>query len=577
MSPISRTTLAGYTFGYDLASRITSIEAEIDGLSEFDYDNTNQLTIADHTGRGDEAYAYDENGNRTGGSYSVDPNNQLASDGTYNYTYDAEGNRLTRTKISNDHVTRYEWDHRNRLVTITEEDDEENVLSTVDQLYDPFNHLISISVDEDGPGGDPAADTFFSYLAGQIVVQFDGDEDDDLSHRYLWNPASIDHLLIDEAVSSLASEGDLLFPLGDHLNTNWDLAEYDGEDTTIANHRRYTTYGVVQSETNAAIDELFGYTGRSFIEATGLQNNLNRWYDPTIGRWISEDPIGVLGGDANFDRYVFNNPVNALDPSGLEIAGPHYYPYGNAPASDAASVAYFAALANYNRLLEKYNRELFAYDKRVIHLLLLVGEELYLHGIAGANKKFPELYIVNTNCTSATGITMGANGGSALQAIAGSLVAPFPSDWPSIYKAILHFERYYGNFSSWWLNESKSLNLHGLFIPSPWIFLLREHFYSATETAIYTLIHEPMHDPSQHGAGHGTIKDVVPTGGVGGMPISRHGSQMEQLINFMRVTKCNGKSMWQRILDAAGPAPIPPIQPIPPPSMPAPTTTTPTR
>ena len=76
----------------------------------------------------------------------------MSSDGTYNYTYDDEGNRLTRTKISNDYVTRYEWDHRNRLTKVTEEDDEETVLSTVEHSYDVFNRWIRRTVDSDGPG-----------------------------------------------------------------------------------------------------------------------------------------------------------------------------------------------------------------------------------------------------------------------------------------------------------------------------------------------------------------------------------------------------------------------------------------
>lgn len=40
-------------------------------------------------------------------------------------------------------------------------------------------------------------------------------------------------------------------------------------------------------------------------------------YDPTIGRWTSEDPIAFEGGDANLDRYVGNAPTNFIDPSGL--------------------------------------------------------------------------------------------------------------------------------------------------------------------------------------------------------------------------------------------------------------------
>ncbi|MGL4554316.1 MAG: RHS repeat-associated core domain-containing protein [Gemmataceae bacterium] len=42
-------------------------------------------------------------------------------------------------------------------------------------------------------------------------------------------------------------------------------------------------------------------------------------YDPTIGRWLTEDPIGFEGEDANLYRYVGNRPTNATDPSGLKV------------------------------------------------------------------------------------------------------------------------------------------------------------------------------------------------------------------------------------------------------------------
>jgi hypothetical protein len=40
-------------------------------------------------------------------------------------------------------------------------------------------------------------------------------------------------------------------------------------------------------------------------------------YDPSLGRWLTEDPIDFAGGDNNFYGFVGNNPVNKLDPSGL--------------------------------------------------------------------------------------------------------------------------------------------------------------------------------------------------------------------------------------------------------------------
>jgi hypothetical protein len=51
-------------------------------------------------------------------------------------------------------------------------------------------------------------------------------------------------------------------------------------------------------------------------------------YDPTTGRWIEEDPIGLAGGETNLNRYVGNDPVNSTDPTGLV-----QYPNAESPAN----------------------------------------------------------------------------------------------------------------------------------------------------------------------------------------------------------------------------------------------------
>jgi RHS repeat-associated protein len=72
----------------------------------------------------------------------------------------------------------------------------------------------------------------------------------------------------------------------------------------------------VTSETAPKVDFRFGYTGRERDEETGLDYYRARYYDPSNGRFISEDPIGFGGGDANLSRYVLNSPTNFNDPSG---------------------------------------------------------------------------------------------------------------------------------------------------------------------------------------------------------------------------------------------------------------------
>jgi RHS repeat-associated protein len=59
------------------------------------------------------------------------------------------------------------------------------------------------------------------------------------------------------------------------------------------------------------------YTGREPDPATGLIYYRARWFDPKLGRFISDDPIGFAAGDANLSRYVGNSTPNAVDPSGL--------------------------------------------------------------------------------------------------------------------------------------------------------------------------------------------------------------------------------------------------------------------
>jgi RHS repeat-associated protein len=56
---------------------------------------------------------------------------------------------------------------------------------------------------------------------------------------------------------------------------------------------------------------------RDEVSETGLYYLRQRYYDPSLGRFLTRDPIGILGG-LNLYGYVLNNPVNFVDPNGLE-------------------------------------------------------------------------------------------------------------------------------------------------------------------------------------------------------------------------------------------------------------------
>ena len=93
-------------------------------------------------------------------------------------------------------------------------------------------------------------------------------------------------------------------------------------NSNVATHHIYDSFGKVTSQTQlggTAVDCLFGYAGKAFDRATGLQNNLNRWYDPSVGTWLSEDPAAA---DENLYRYAGNGPTDGTDPSGTAEINP---------------------------------------------------------------------------------------------------------------------------------------------------------------------------------------------------------------------------------------------------------------
>jgi len=351
MLPVSDTSdiTSALASGTYVGTLLTSVEST-DGTATYTYDALGQLLSATYSNDSfaDESYTYDANGNRltaNGNTYTTGADNQLLSDGTYTYVYDAEGNRIARFIDTNDDgllntgdtdVTEYTWDARNRLIQVTDRATAGgHVTQVVDYLYDTENRWIGETIDSDGDG-DIDRTIGFVYDGDQIVLQFEKDSSgqlsgEDLSHRYLWQANAVDQLMADEQLSSLASEGDqsegndlsvpgnVVWTLGDHLGTIRDLAVYDSETglTTVSNHRVYDSFGNLKSQANAAVDCLFGFTGRAYDEATGLQNNLNRWYDGDMGQWISKDRIGFTASDANLYRYVGNSPTDSIDPTGM--------------------------------------------------------------------------------------------------------------------------------------------------------------------------------------------------------------------------------------------------------------------
>jgi len=85
----------------------------------------------------------------------------------------------------------------------------------------------------------------------------------------------------------------------------------------VINQYRYDPFGNIinQSET---VSNPFTFVGQYGVmtEPNGFYYMRARYYDPQVGRFISEDPIGFDGGDVNLYGYAGNNPIMGVDPWG---------------------------------------------------------------------------------------------------------------------------------------------------------------------------------------------------------------------------------------------------------------------
>ena len=97
--------------------------------------------------------------------------------------------------------------------------------------------------------------------------------------------------------------------LTDHLGTTTTLTDASGN---VVETPSYDSFGNNSGSTRTR----YTYTGRERDADTGLLYYRARFYDPAVGRFISEDPIGLFGG-VNQYSYVRNDALRANDPLGL--------------------------------------------------------------------------------------------------------------------------------------------------------------------------------------------------------------------------------------------------------------------
>jgi RHS repeat-associated protein len=217
--------------------------------------------------------------------------------------YDANGNTLSDAQGRS-----YTWDFENRLTQAVVPGANGG---TTTFRYDPFGRRIQKS----GPLGT----TNYLYSGSNVINA--------LSASGSVIAAYVQGQGVDAPLAQ-SETGTQSYYEADGLGS---LTSFSNSAAALANTITYDSYGNVIGSTGT-LNDYFRYTGREFDQETNIYYYRTRYYDPSIGRFLSEDGARLVGG-VNFYRYVRDNPVNLNDPLGT-CPDNKCAPSGNAPNPD---------------------------------------------------------------------------------------------------------------------------------------------------------------------------------------------------------------------------------------------------
>jgi RHS repeat-associated protein len=293
--------IGSYVYQYDPGNRLTS-ETDNGTTTSYQYDTDSELTQA-----GTATYGYDANGNRTNTGYTTGTGNELTNDGTWTYTYNNEGNLTKKSKGASAETWTYAYDSLNHLVSAKDAGtDGGTTLTLVTYVYDVLGNRI----EEDAwtQSGGTTTVSRYAYDGSNVWADLNGSNALTMRRLYLDG--------VDQPFARIDSSGNAGWYLQDHLGSTRDIENYAG--TMVLDHLDYDAYGSITNDTNSANGDRMKYAAGAYDSYTGLEQFRERWYDPKTGRWTSQDPLGFAAGDNNLYRYVNNNAVNLVDPTGLE-------------------------------------------------------------------------------------------------------------------------------------------------------------------------------------------------------------------------------------------------------------------
>lgn len=319
------TSLLGKTYGYDANSRITNIFDTLDtaATTAYTYHDDGRLESADGPW-GEYEWTYDPVGNRL--TEDLYASGSLVSG--YDYAYESTSNRLTSISDSTPVVTRtlsytangsidldsrgggfdYDYDQDGRLSEV-------KVGGSTDATYtyDAFEHRVRRSV----TGGSLSHFVFSS--AGQLLGEYDGASGTVIT-EYIW--------LEGRLVATVDGAGVISYVQTGHLGQP--LLVMDGSAGVLWRGET-SPFGAYVYTSGASGDPNLRFPGQWLEAGSGLYHNWHRDYDPTLGRYIEADPLGIAAGQSVFS-YVGQDPLNLIDPEGLNplLAGRGAFAFGQA-------------------------------------------------------------------------------------------------------------------------------------------------------------------------------------------------------------------------------------------------------
>ncbi|MBI5041168.1 MAG: hypothetical protein HZB57_08220 [Gammaproteobacteria bacterium] len=296
-----------YGYTYDDTLNIDTVTT-LAGLHDYGYDGINRLTQALHpasTGLpAQEDFAYDKVGNREApadpAAYGYDTNNRITASPNRTYQFDDDGNQLSR----GDGAT-FEYDHDNRLTR------SQNGTTTATYAYDPFGQRRSKSVTV----GSTTTTTWYLWDGDVLLAEYNGTGTE--QKRYAYLPDSY----VPTQMKDINGTYDVH---SDHLQTPKTLTN---QSQAVVWKADYTAYGetVINANPDGDANSITlnqRYPGQYADSETGLYYNYFRDYDPTTGRYVEADPIGLEGG-VNVYAYALLNPLAFIDPRGLSSELPN--------------------------------------------------------------------------------------------------------------------------------------------------------------------------------------------------------------------------------------------------------------